>query len=135
VTKLQKDPNLFENHSYHGMCAIFFFSILLYSTLYRWNMEAVFRPEIVRIFSGGFLPTFCAFRQESGGKHWKKSEKFTAGILLPQNHRNYPETVFFGSDCSTWDIQSLIARNVTIGGPARGRGGSIAPPEKISRGQ
>jgi hypothetical protein len=46
-------------------------------------MEAVLRPEIVRIFSGGFLPTSCTFRQEPGGKHWKKSEKFSTGILLP----------------------------------------------------
>ncbi len=27
-------------------------------------MEAVFRPEIFRIFSGRFLSTSCAFRQE-----------------------------------------------------------------------
>jgi hypothetical protein len=35
-------------------------------------VEAVFRPEIFRIFSNGFLP-------ESTGIHWKKSEKFLAG--------------------------------------------------------
>jgi hypothetical protein len=29
----------------------------------RWNMEAVFRPEIVQIFLGGSLPTSSAFRQ------------------------------------------------------------------------
>jgi len=34
-----------------------------------WNIEAVFRPEIVRIFSGGFLPPSCAFLQELDGKH------------------------------------------------------------------
>jgi hypothetical protein len=59
-------------------------------------MEAVFRPKIVGIFSGGFLPTSCAFRQEPGGKHWKKSENFPAGILLPQNHRIYPNRPFPG---------------------------------------
>jgi hypothetical protein len=38
-------------------------------------MEAIFRPEIVEIFSDGFL--------------------------LPQNHRHYPETAVSGPDCST----------------------------------
>ncbi len=49
----------------------------------RWNMEAVFRPEIVRIFSGRLLPISCAFLQELAGNDRKKSEKFPAGILLP----------------------------------------------------
>ncbi len=40
--------------------------------------------------------------QEPGGKHWKKSEKFPAGILFPQNHRNSPEPAVSGPDCSTW---------------------------------
>jgi hypothetical protein len=53
-------------------------------------------------FTGGFLLTSCAFRQEPGGKQWKKSEKFPAGILLPQNYRNYPEPAVSGPDCSTW---------------------------------
>ncbi len=65
-------------------------------------MEAVFRPEIARIFSGGFLSTSCAFRQEPVGNHLKKCENFPAGILLPQNHRNYPEPAVSGSGCSTW---------------------------------
>jgi hypothetical protein len=68
----------------------------------RWNMEAVFRPENFRIFSGGFLPTSCAFRRELSGNHWKKFEKFPVGILLPQNQRNYPELAVSGPDCSTW---------------------------------
>jgi hypothetical protein len=38
----------------------------------RWNMEAVFRTEIVGIFSVGFLSTSCAFRQERAGNHRKK---------------------------------------------------------------
>ncbi len=37
----------------------------------RWNMEAVVRPQIVRIYSGGFLSTSCAFRQEPAGKNSK----------------------------------------------------------------
>jgi hypothetical protein len=41
--------------------------ILQENTGNRWSMEAVFRPEIVRIFSGGFLSTSCAFRQEPAG--------------------------------------------------------------------
>jgi hypothetical protein len=45
--------------------------ILQENTGNRWNMEAVFRPEIVRIFSDGFLSTSCAFRQEPAGNHPK----------------------------------------------------------------
>jgi hypothetical protein len=39
-------------------------------------MEAVFRPEIVGIFSGGFLSTSCAFRQEPAGNIGKNPENF-----------------------------------------------------------
>ncbi len=52
--------------------------------------------------SGFFLVNSCAFRQEPAGNHQKKSENFPAGILLPQNHRNYPEPVISGPACSTW---------------------------------
>jgi hypothetical protein len=45
--------------------------ILQENTGNRWNMEAVFRPEIVWIFSGGFLSTSCAFRPEIIGKNPK----------------------------------------------------------------
>jgi len=41
--------------------------------------------------------------QESTGNHGKKSEKFPAGRLLPQNHRNYLEPAVSGPDCSTWE--------------------------------
>jgi hypothetical protein len=66
-------------------------------------------PEIAGIwkqYSGrklsGFFPVdSCAFRQELAGNHRKKSEKFPAGILLPQNHRNYPEPAVSGPDWST----------------------------------
>jgi hypothetical protein len=75
--------------------------ILQENTRNRWNMEAVFRPEIVRIFFGGFLSNSCAFRQEPAGNHQKKSENFPVGILLPQNHRNYPEPAVSGPGCST----------------------------------
>jgi hypothetical protein len=48
----------------------------------------------------GFFPVeSCTSRQKPGGKHWKKSEKFPAGIMLPQNHW---EPNFFEPDCSTW---------------------------------
>ncbi len=53
-------------------------------------------------FSGGYLPTSCAFRYEPAGNYRKKSENFLAGILLPQNHRNYPESAVSGPGCSTW---------------------------------
>jgi hypothetical protein len=49
------------------------------------EVEAVFRPEIYWIFSGGFLSISCAFRQEPVGNHRKKSEKFPVGILLPRS--------------------------------------------------
>jgi hypothetical protein len=77
--------------------------ILQENTRNRWNMEAVFRPEIVRIFSGEFPSNSCAFRQEPAGNHQKKSENFPAGILLPQNHRNYPKPAVSGPGYSTWD--------------------------------
>ncbi len=68
----------------------------------------------MKIF-GFFLVDSCAFRQELGGKDWKKSEKFPAGILLPQNHRNYPEPAVSEPDCSTWvathNFESLIQQN------------------------
>jgi hypothetical protein len=76
--------------------------ILQESTGNFWTMEAVFHPENFRIFFGKFLSTSCAFRQEPVGNHWKKSDKFLAGILLPQNYRNYPQPAFSGPDCSTW---------------------------------
>ncbi len=49
------------------------------------EVEAVFRPEICWIFSGGFLSISCAFRQEPAGNHRKKSEKFPVEILLPRS--------------------------------------------------
>jgi hypothetical protein len=64
--------------------------------------EAVFRLENDRSFSGEFLLTSSAFRKELARHHRKKSEKFPAGILLPQNHRNYPEPAVSEPDCSTW---------------------------------
>jgi hypothetical protein len=72
------------------------------STGTHWNVEAVFRPEIVRIFSGGFLPVSCAFRQEP------------AGILLPQNHRKYPEATVSGLDRSTWVLENKLTYIIII---------------------
>jgi hypothetical protein len=63
--------------------------ILQESTGNRWNMEAVFRPEL-------------------GGKHWKKYDKFPAGILLPQNYRNYPEPAVSGPDSSIWAVGDIL---------------------------
>ncbi len=56
--------------------------ILQENTANRWTMEAVFQPEIIRIFSGKFLRTSCAFRQPPTGNHREKSGKFPTGILL-----------------------------------------------------
>jgi hypothetical protein len=75
--------------------------ILQESTGNRWNTEEVFRSENFRIFSGKFLSNSCAFRQEPARNHWKESEKFPAGILLPQNHQNFSEPAVSGPDCST----------------------------------
>jgi len=44
------------------------------NTRNRWNVQPVLQPEIIRIFSSGFLPTSSAFRQkrlENIGKHPK----------------------------------------------------------------
>jgi hypothetical protein len=41
-------------------------------------MEAVFRPGIVRIFSGGFLSTSYTFRQELAVNHRKNSGRNAA---------------------------------------------------------
>jgi hypothetical protein len=73
-----------------------------------WNMEAVFRPEIVRMFSDGFLGSYYAFWQEPAGNHRKKSENFPAATLLLQNHPIYPELAVSGPVCSTWELNQLI---------------------------
>jgi hypothetical protein len=39
----------------------------------RWSMEALFRPETVRFFSGRFLPTSCA---TSPGRQATKNTTF-----------------------------------------------------------
>jgi 2,3-bisphosphoglycerate-independent phosphoglycerate mutase len=54
-------------------------------------MEAVFRPEICWIFSGGFQSISRALRQEPVRNHRKKSEKFPVGILLPRSSDFLPE--------------------------------------------
>jgi hypothetical protein len=61
------------------------------STGDRWSVEQYSGRKFFGLFSGGFLPNSCIFRQGLGRKHWRKSENFPAGILLPQNHQNYPE--------------------------------------------
>jgi len=69
--------------------------ILQENTGNRWNMEAVFWPEIVRIFSGGFLPTSCAFRQERVAKNpdnfWPEycfHVPVISGVFLPGSAHN-----------------------------------------------
>ena len=65
----------------------------------QWNVEAVFRPEFFRIFSG-WLPTrSCRNKQELTGK---KFENFPAEILLPRSadFRCFP--VRTGPYSSTW---------------------------------
>jgi hypothetical protein len=46
---------------------------------------------------------FLCFSVEADRRSSEKFRKFLAGILLPQNHRNYPELVVSGPDYSTWD--------------------------------
>jgi hypothetical protein len=59
------------------------------------------------------IPTdFLCFMSGTGREALEKSEKFPAGILLPQNHRNYPEPAVSGPDCSTW-IAKIIQRIIT----------------------
>ncbi len=69
--------------------------ILQEKTGNRWNMEAVFRPELVRFFSGGFLSTSCAFRQETIGKNPKnfRSEYCFHKITRITRNRQFPDRV------------------------------------------
>jgi hypothetical protein len=46
-------------------------------------VEAVFPPEIFRIFSDNFRPVPARKHRKFTGIHWKKSNKFPVGILLP----------------------------------------------------
>jgi hypothetical protein len=63
--------------------------ILHENTRNCWNVEAVFRS----------IPAnFLCFPAGTGRKSSEKTEKFPAGILLPQNHRNYPEPAVSGWD-------------------------------------
>ena len=52
-----------------------------------WNsgdfVEAVFRPEIFRIFSDDFRSVPAGKHRKLAGIHRKKSGQFPAGILLP----------------------------------------------------
>jgi hypothetical protein len=59
-------------------------------------VEAVFRPEIYWIFSGGFLSISCAFRQEPIEKNPKNSRweyyfhvPAISGAFLPELARNF----------------------------------------------
>jgi hypothetical protein len=61
--------------------------------------------------TGNRWKTEAVFRQESDGKHGKKSENFLVGILLSQNHQNYPEPAVSGPDCLTWDVYSNSVRS------------------------
>ncbi len=55
-----------------------------------------------RKLSGFFPVDSCQLPVLSGRNQPKISEKNPAGILLPQNHRNYPEPAVSGPGCSTW---------------------------------
>jgi hypothetical protein len=81
--------------------------VLQENTGNHWNMEEVFQPEFVRIFSGGFLSTSSAFRQEPAANHRKKFRKFPAETLLPQYDWNYREPAVFGPVCSIWVMEIL----------------------------
>jgi hypothetical protein len=47
-------------------------------------MEAVFRPEVIRIFFRWIPANFLCFLVGAGRKASEKSEKVPAGILLPK---------------------------------------------------
>ncbi len=53
------------------------------STENRWNVEAVFPPEIFRIFSDNFRPVPVGKHRKLTRIHRKKSNKFPVEILLP----------------------------------------------------
>jgi hypothetical protein len=79
--------------------------ILQESTRNRWNMEAVFRPEIFRIFSGGFLPTSCDFRQKPGRKSLEKIPKISGPNTAFAKSPELPETGRFRT--GLFDLDSL----------------------------
>jgi hypothetical protein len=58
--------------------------ILQENTGNRWNMEAVLRPEIVRIFSGGFLCFPAGTSRKSSEKIRKFSGRITASTKSPE---------------------------------------------------
>ncbi len=80
--------------------------ILQESTGNRWNMEAVFRVRNWPDFFRWIPVNFLCFPTGTGPKSSEKSEKFPAGILLPQNHWNYPEPPLSGQVCSTWHVKT-----------------------------
>ncbi len=57
-----------------------------------------------RKFSGFFRRISANFLCFPAGTGRKALKKFPAGILLPQNRRNYSKPVVSGPDCSTWVI-------------------------------
>jgi hypothetical protein len=69
--------------------------ILQENTANRWNMETVFRPEIVEIFSGEFLSTSCAFRPEIIGENPKnfRPEYCFHKITGITRNRQFPDWV------------------------------------------
>jgi len=86
----------------------------------RWNMKAVFRPEIVEIFSGGFLPTSSAFRQEPARNHRKKIRKLSGRNTASIKSLELPGTGRFrvGLGCkhekkhNPLKIELIIARDI-----------------------
>ncbi len=75
-----------------------FIKIIIYCFCY-WFPGRWFRPPD---------PTRSSRKTPEIAGTWKQyssrtlSAFFSAGILLPRNHRNYPESAVSGPDCSTW---------------------------------
>jgi hypothetical protein len=65
-------------------------------------VEAVFPPEIFRIFSDNFRPVPAGKHGKLTGIHRKKSNKFPVGILLPL----LPVSVAFSQDPVTFPLLS-----------------------------
>jgi len=65
-------------------------------------VEGVFTPEIFRIFSDNFQPVPAGKHGKLTGIHWKKSNKFSVGILLPL----LPVSVAFPQDPVTFPLLS-----------------------------
>jgi hypothetical protein len=91
--------------------------ILQENTGNRWNMEAVFRPEIVRIFSGGFLYFPAGTGRNTASTkspELPRTGSFRTGLFdLSSNEQQLAQNEFFKNMFHSQKEQLLIQQRVT----------------------